>query len=71
MTTKCVEGQRIWNSRQGLPSGRKRAARLEAWQEHLRKCNQCQTAMAEESSIAFERVMARPLLDWDLQEAKR
>jgi len=70
MTSKCVEGQRIWNSRQGLPSGRKRAARLEAWQEHLSKCNQCQTALAEESRIAFARAIAQPILDWDREGAK-
>ena len=65
MTDKCLEGMRIWNSRQGLPSGRKRAARLELWQEHLSKCEQCQRWTAEQ----WQKAASAPLLDWDLQEA--
>ena len=66
MTDKCLEGQRIWNSRQGLPSGRKRAARLEAWQEHVAKCAQCQRWSAEQ----WRKAEAAPVYDFDLQEAK-
>ena len=66
MTDKCLEGQRIWNSRQGLPSGRKRAARLEAWQEHVAKCAQCQLLNAEQWLKAEDAVV----YDFDLQEAK-
>ena len=66
MTDKCVKGQQIWNSRQGLPSGRKRAARLEAWQEHLSKYAECQRWNAEQ----WQRAATAPIIPFDLEGAK-
>jgi hypothetical protein len=66
MTNKCIEGQKIWDSRQDLPSGRKRAARLAMWQEHLSKCAQCQRWNAEQ----WQLTAAAPIIPFDLEEAK-